>query len=540
MSRRTALADVMKPLRKSSKSEPKRRSSHASIKSMKRKSANEKSTPRHDLDELKEEKLVGTSEVGAGETPDVTVETEPLELPAPEPEAVELSEAVTEIPEGADQTAGTHTLGEGELTENAENVAELGEGQTEVNAEAAPETPDGNEAERKPGKAKKMTKKQLREEKKRLAEEQAREEARRKREERRKRRQQEQAPQEEEEQVFDDKAYREYIYNRVGDSLSLVMTKGDVNLTVDNVNPLLKSFELSTSDEDIVDLIKDALIDSLGMIDPKQLDDMILKKKMESDLNDLEECVDTAFALIDHDGDGLITNNDVYRLMIFLGEVLFENEVADMIKAADYDGDGRISKNDLFLFLLGQKKTVKLEDSILQRLGGEDNVPAADADAATGPKPEGETQTSIQVTPAAGQALDAASTPSDGPETAGGDGRSTPARKTSMLPRWSQRKTRKPPRDDERCFSGYAQAVIAANRLADTTPQRDDVDENGKEETVTMEESEPSAEANISDVRDEESPEIKVDDDDDVDENGEEETVTMEESEPSAEINISD
>ena len=65
---------------------------------------------------------------------------------------------------------------------------------------------------------------------------------------------------------------------------------------------------------------------------------------MESNLDELEECVDTAFAIIDQDRDGIITTNDIYRLMIHLGEVLWDDQVAAILQAADMDGDGRISK----------------------------------------------------------------------------------------------------------------------------------------------------------------------------------------------------
>jgi Ca2+-binding EF-hand superfamily protein len=44
------------------------------------------------------------------------------------------------------------------------------------------------------------------------------------------------------------------------------------------------------------------------------------------------------------DRDGLITSNDVYRLMIRLGEVVWDTEVAAMFNEADIDSDGKISR----------------------------------------------------------------------------------------------------------------------------------------------------------------------------------------------------
>ena len=81
-----------------------------------------------------------------------------------------------------------------------------------------------------------------------------------------------------------------------------------------------------------------------GIIPPATIDGLILKKQMENNLDELEECVDTAFAIIDQDRDGLITTNDIYRLMIHLGEVLWDEQVNAILQAADVDGDGRISK----------------------------------------------------------------------------------------------------------------------------------------------------------------------------------------------------
>ena len=81
-----------------------------------------------------------------------------------------------------------------------------------------------------------------------------------------------------------------------------------------------------------------------GIIPPASIDGLILKKQMENNLDELEECVDTAFAIIDQDRDGLITTNDIYRLMIHLGEVLWDEQVNAILQAADVDGDGRISK----------------------------------------------------------------------------------------------------------------------------------------------------------------------------------------------------
>jgi Ca2+-binding EF-hand superfamily protein len=46
--------------------------------------------------------------------------------------------------------------------------------------------------------------------------------------------------------------------------------------------------------------------------------------------------------VFDKNNDGLITSNELRRVMTHLGEKLSEQEVDDMIKEADGDGDGKI------------------------------------------------------------------------------------------------------------------------------------------------------------------------------------------------------
>ena len=44
-------------------------------------------------------------------------------------------------------------------------------------------------------------------------------------------------------------------------SLNLVMPQGEINITVDNLTPLMKGLELDTGDEDVKDVILEALLD---------------------------------------------------------------------------------------------------------------------------------------------------------------------------------------------------------------------------------------------------------------------------------------
>ncbi|KAL8571819.1 hypothetical protein ACOMHN_053977 [Nucella lapillus] len=252
-----------------------------------------------------------------------------------------------------------------------------------------------NEANRKFGKARKLSKKQLRLREEELEEEREKDARRKRRKERRRRKEIEaRLAEEDKPQSFDEAAFKKSVYSKVQASLDLVMPQGEITLTVDNLPPLMKGFDLDTGDRKVKDLIMDALLNSYGLIDPRTVDHLLLTKSLQDSLEDLENCVDAAFEVLDQDGDGLITARDLYRLMIHLGEVLWDDQIEAMLRTADVDGDGRISKKgkeklreeeeelgeeelgeeeeeeeeeNLFLFLIGQEKSVKLEDQILKQ-----------------------------------------------------------------------------------------------------------------------------------------------------------------------------
>ena len=51
----------------------------------------------------------------------------------------------------------------------------------------------------------------------------------------------------------------------------------------------------------------------------------------------------SAFRLIDVDGDGIISVQDLYQLMMGIGEMLTDDELSELLKGADADGDGEVS-----------------------------------------------------------------------------------------------------------------------------------------------------------------------------------------------------
>ena len=59
----------------------------------------------------------------------------------------------------------------------------------------------------------------------------------------------------------------------------------------------------------------------------------------------------TTFALIDADGDGLITAQELRRLMAALGGEVSEEAAANAVQVLDTDGDGLVSLEELSAYL---------------------------------------------------------------------------------------------------------------------------------------------------------------------------------------------
>ncbi|CAC5418203.1 unnamed protein product [Mytilus coruscus] len=120
-------------------------------------------------------------------------------------------------------------------------------------------------------------------------------------------------------------AFRAFVYDTLKNVFSLTAREdGDINVNIDNVTPLMKALELDTKDEAYIDMVHEACIES-----------------------------ESAFRLIDVDGDGIISVQDLYQLMMGIGEMLTDDELSDLLKGADADGDGEKIKYFRF-FLTGE------------------------------------------------------------------------------------------------------------------------------------------------------------------------------------------
>jgi Ca2+-binding EF-hand superfamily protein len=66
--------------------------------------------------------------------------------------------------------------------------------------------------------------------------------------------------------------------------------------------------------------------------------------------------VDTAkyaatFELVDSDGDGLVSSDELHRLMQVLGREITEAQTAEILAKLDTDGDGKVSLEEFASFL---------------------------------------------------------------------------------------------------------------------------------------------------------------------------------------------
>ena len=80
-----------------------------------------------------------------------------------------------------------------------------------------------------------------------------------------------------------------------------------------------------------------------GNIEIGEFDDNIMGQRRRVTGEEFEDDIRSAFRLIDIDADGFITIQDLYQLMMGIGEMLTDDELSELLKAADNDGDGMIN-----------------------------------------------------------------------------------------------------------------------------------------------------------------------------------------------------
>lgn len=86
-----------------------------------------------------------------------------------------------------------------------------------------------------------------------------------------------------------------------------------------------------------------SVFSAYGNINELEWDEKVIEQRRQATGDDFEEDIKSAFSLIDKDADGVITTSDIYELMMGLGEMMTDEEIAEFIKTADLDNDGQIN-----------------------------------------------------------------------------------------------------------------------------------------------------------------------------------------------------
>ncbi|KAK3598532.1 hypothetical protein CHS0354_005813 [Potamilus streckersoni] len=215
-------------------------------------------------------------------------------------------------------------------------------------------------------------------------------------------------------------AYKNFILESIRKCFELSFVEGKPTINVDNIWPILKLLKIDRKDEKIIDLVREAGIETFGDIDASDFDKLVLelverdaivenkalweqinreekekeekekiekekakkfKKQLKNDddekdnenkedeeekesekkkkIHGPESITRRAFRFIDADDDGYISVADIYQLMMGLGEMLTDDELARMFRAVDLNKDGRITFEDFDMFLNGPRALIE-------------------------------------------------------------------------------------------------------------------------------------------------------------------------------------
>ena len=123
---------------------------------------------------------------------------------------------------------------------------------------------------------------------------------------------------------------------------------GDGLITRDDLIAHLKALDEPPTESQLGRLMSEVVTDDNGMIDYAAFLAITTKQIRYAELVDE---VKNIFAMLDHDGDGFITPDELRRMMPMVNENASDQEVEDMIKVADIDGDGRVSLDEFVQML---------------------------------------------------------------------------------------------------------------------------------------------------------------------------------------------
>ena len=123
----------------------------------------------------------------------------------------------------------------------------------------------------------------------------------------------------------------------------------DGNVTLVELANILKSINISSSDEEIKEIIMELELEGNDEINFENFVSIVNRR--DKDVDNEEEVI-KAFKFFDKEGNGLININELKNIMLSVGNNISEEELNDMLKEADIDMDGYINYEEFIRSLL--------------------------------------------------------------------------------------------------------------------------------------------------------------------------------------------
>ena len=123
----------------------------------------------------------------------------------------------------------------------------------------------------------------------------------------------------------------------------------DGNVTLDELANILKAINISSSDEEIKEIIMELELEGNDEINFENFVSIVNRR--DKDVDNEEEVI-KAFKFFDKEGNGLININELKNIMLSVGKNISEEELNDILKEADIDMDGYINYEEFIRSLL--------------------------------------------------------------------------------------------------------------------------------------------------------------------------------------------
>ncbi|XP_009386769.2 calmodulin-like [Musa acuminata AAA Group] len=118
---------------------------------------------------------------------------------------------------------------------------------------------------------------------------------------------------------------------------------GDGSIALEELSMVITSLGLKPFQEELQGMISEGDVDGNGTIEFAEFLGLMAHKMKDIDS---EEELKEAFKVFDKDQNGYISEAELRKVMMSLGEKLTDEEVAQMIREADLDGDGQVNFED--------------------------------------------------------------------------------------------------------------------------------------------------------------------------------------------------